>query len=70
MSRKGDPFDKVPMESVLKTLETGLVGHLDYATHAEARRAVFFFLEAWSHRQGVHPAIGSILPEQMEQTAA
>jgi transposase InsO family protein len=31
---------------------------------------VFAFLEAWYHRQRIHSAIGYIMPEQMELTAA
>ena len=70
MSRKGDPFDNAPMESFFKTLKAELVDDADYATHAEARRDVFLFLEAWYNRQRLHSAIGYITPEQMEQTAA
>lgn len=70
MSRKGDPFDNAPMESFFKTLKAEAVDHADYATHAEARRDVFVFLEAWYNRQRLHSAIGYITPEQMELTAA
>ncbi len=41
MSRKGDCWDNVPMESFFHTLETGRVHHQVYATRAEARRDVF-----------------------------
>ena len=54
----------------LKTLKAEAVDHADYATHAEARRDVFVFLEAWYNRQRLHSAIGYITPEQMELTAA
>jgi putative transposase len=70
MSRRGDPFDNAPMESVFKTRKTELVDHADNATQAEARRDVFFFLEAWYNRQRPHAAVSHITPEQMEQTAA
>ena len=70
MSRKGDPFDNAPMESFFKTIKAELVDDADYATHAEARRDVFLFLEAWYNRQRLHSAIGYTTPEQMEQTAA
>ena len=58
------------MERFFKTLKAELVDHADYATHAEARRDMFFFLEAWYNRQCLHSAVGYITPEQMEQTAA
>lgn len=70
MSRKGDPFDNAPMESFFKTLKAELVDDADYATHAEARRDVFLFLETWCNRQRLHSAIGYITPEQMALTAA
>ena len=70
MSRKGDPFDNAPMESFFKTIKAELVDGADYATHAEARRDVFLFLEAWYNRQRLHSAIDYLTPEQMEQTAA
>jgi transposase InsO family protein len=69
MSRKGNPFDNAPMESFFKTLKAELADDADYATHAEARRDVFAFLEAWYNRQRLHSAIGYITPEQMELTA-
>ena len=70
MSRKGDPFDNAPMESFFKTLKAELVDDADYATHAEVRRDVFAFLEAWYNRQRLHSAIGYVTPEEMELTAA
>ena len=70
MGRKGDPFDNAPMESFFKTLKAELADDAYYATHAEARRDVFLFLEAWYNRQRLYSAIGYTTPEQMEQTAA
>ena len=60
MSRRGDPFDNAPMESFFKTLRAELADDANYATHAEARRDVFAFLEAWYNRQRLHSAIGYI----------
>ncbi len=70
MSRKGDPYDNAPMESFFKTLKAELVDAAEYATHAEARRDVFAFLEVWYNRQRLHSSIGYITPNQMELTAA
>ncbi|MDO9713942.1 IS3 family transposase [Paracraurococcus lichenis] len=70
MSRKGDPLDNAPMESFFKTLKAELVYNAEYATHSEARRDVFAFMEVWYNRQRLHSAIGYITPEQMELTAA
>jgi len=50
-------------------LKAELVDEADYETHAEARRDVFAFLEAWYTRQRLHSAIGYATPEQMELTA-
>lgn len=69
MSRKGDPFDNAPMESFFKTLKAELVDGADYATHDEARRDLFAFIEVWYNRQRLHSAIGYTTPEQMALTA-
>lgn len=70
MSRKGDPLDNAPIESFFKILKAELVDNSEHATHAEARRDVFAFMEVWYNRQRLHQAIGDITPKQMELTAA
>ena len=47
MSRKGNCFDNAPAESFFGTLKTELVHRQHYATRAEARRAIFEYLEVF-----------------------
>ncbi|WP_407927940.1 integrase core domain-containing protein [Belnapia arida] len=53
-----------------KTLKAELVDNVEYATHSEARRDVFAFMEVWYNRQRLHSALDYTTPEQMELTAA
>ena len=70
MSRKGNCWDKAPMESWFHTLKTGRVHHTRYATREAAKRDLFASIEGDDHRQRRHSAIGYLTPEQAElQTA-
>jgi transposase InsO family protein len=70
MSRKGDCYDKAPMESFFHTLKTELVHHTHYATRGEATRDIFAYIEGFYNRTRRHSAIGYISPIQMELKAA
>lgn len=70
MSRKADCWDNAPMESFFHTLKTELVHHRQYATHAEAQRDIFAFIEGFYNRTRLHSAIGYITPIEMERKAA
>lgn len=58
MSRKGNLLDNAPMESFFHTLKTELVHHRTYATHDEARRDLFGYVEGWYNRKRLHPGLG------------
>ena len=49
MSRRGNALDNAPMESFLHTLKK-LVHHRAYATHEEARRDLFAYVEGFYNR--------------------
>ena len=58
MSRKGDCYDNVLMESFFHTLKTELVHHGHHATRAEATGDLFAYIEGSYNRTRRHSAIG------------
>jgi putative transposase len=70
MSRRGNCWDNVPMESFFGTLKTELVGQGDYPNRDAPRRDLFAYIEGCYNRQRRHSAIGYITPEQAEAKSA
>jgi len=66
MSRKGDCWDNAVAESFFKTLKTELVDDADFATRAQARRAIFEFIEVWYNRQRLHSHLDYRSPTEYE----
>jgi transposase InsO family protein len=66
MSRKGDCWDNAVAESFFATLERELVGRRDWRTHAEARQAIFRYIETWYNRQRRHSTLGYVSPARYE----
>jgi transposase InsO family protein len=66
MSRTGNCYDNAVMESFFSTLKTELIYHEHYATHAEARRSIFEYIEVFYNRQRRHSAIRYKSPEAFE----
>lgn len=66
MSRKGNCFDNAAVESFFGTLKTELVYRHWYTTRAEARQAIFEYLEVFYNRQRRHSALGYLSPMQYE----
>ena len=66
MSRKGDCYDNAPVERFFGTLKTELVYQQHYATRAEARSAVFEYIERFYNRQRRHSALGYLSPAEYE----
>lgn len=56
-----------PMESFFHTLKVELVHQCRWATQAEARQALFGYIEGYYNRYPMHSAIGYLTPEQAEQ---
>ena len=65
MSGKGNCYDNAVAESFFGTLKTECVSRR-YTSHAEARCAVFEFIEVWYNRQRLHSSLGYLSPEAFE----
>lgn len=66
MSRTGDCYDNAVVESFWGKLKTEMVYHECFTTLAQARAAVFEYIEVFYNRQRLHAAIGYVSPEQFE----
>jgi putative transposase len=66
MSRTGDCYDNAPKESFWGTLKNELLIDRTFATAAEARAAVFEYIEVFYNRQRIHSSLGYVSPEQFE----
>lgn len=66
-SRTGNCYDNAPMESFFHTLKVELVHQCRWATQAEARQALFGYIEGYYNRHRMHSALGYLTPEQAEQ---
>ena len=66
MSHKGDCWDNAVMESFWSTLKTELVSHQRYATRAQAKAAIFEYIEVFYNRQRLHSTLGYVSPEAFE----
>ncbi len=67
MSRTGNSYDNAPMESFLLTVKVELVHRCRWPTQAEARQALFGYIEGYYNRHRMHSALGYLTPEQAEQ---
>jgi putative transposase len=69
MSRRADCWDNAPMESFFASLKKELVHGADFATRAEARAAVFEYIEVFYNSQRRHSSLGYVAPAEYEQSA-
>jgi putative transposase len=67
MSRKGNCWDNAVAESFFKTIKTEMIYHRLFSTRAEAKLAVFEYIEVWYNRQRKHSALGYLTPNQYEE---
>jgi putative transposase len=67
MSRRANCYDNSPMESFWSTLKAECAGAL-FATRADARQAIFEYIEAWYNRVRRHSALGYQSPLAFEQS--
>jgi len=67
MSRTGNCWDNAVAESFFATLEHELIADHDWATHTQARRDIFVFIEEWYNRERQHSSLGYVSPVQYEQ---
>ncbi len=66
MSKKGDCYDNAMMESFFSTLRAELTELKHFRTRAEARVALFEFIEGFYNRQRLHSALGYHSPADFE----
>ena len=67
MSRRGNCWDNAVVESFFSTLKIELVYTTDWATRADARAAVFEYLEVFYNGQRRHSSLGYLSPVAFEQ---
>jgi len=65
MSRVGNCYDNAVMESFFGTLKAECVTY-QFATRAQARTAIFEYIEAWYNRQRLHSSLGYLSPIEFE----
>ena len=66
----GDCFDNAMAESLFAPLECELIERRKFRTQAEARMAIFEFVEAWYNPRRRHSALGYLSPNEFERAAA
>ena len=67
MSRRGDCWDNAVAESFFATLKRELVDGRDWATRAEARAAIFEYVEVFYNGHRRHSALGYLSPVAFER---
>jgi putative transposase len=63
----GDAFDNAMAESFFATLERELLDHRRFKTQAEAKLAVFEWIEGWYNPHRRHSSLGRISPVNFER---
>ena len=66
MSRPGNCYDNATMESFWSTLKRELVHRYEFATRAEAKAAIFEWIEVFYNRERFHSALGDQSPVDFE----
>jgi len=67
MNGAGSWYDNAPMESFFGTLKSELVNHRTYASRAQARSDLFYYIEAFYNRRRRHSSLGYLSPESYER---
>jgi putative transposase len=67
MGSVGDCFDNAMAESFFATLECELIDRYCFQTHAEARMAIFEFIEGWYNPHRRHKGLGQTSPINFER---
>jgi putative transposase len=66
MSRRANCYDNAAMESFWSTLKRDLIHRRRFATRAEARTAIFEWIEVFYNRERFHSALGYQSPVDFE----
>lgn len=67
MGSVGDAYDNAMAESFFATLEREVLNRRRLKTHAEARMAIFEWIEGWYNLHRRHSAIGYLSPNNFER---
>ena len=67
MGAPGTAYDNALAESFFASLETELIDRSAWATHAEARLAVFDWIERFYNRTRRHSSLGNLSPTEFER---
>ncbi len=70
MGSVGDAYDNAMCESFFATLECELIERKSFRNQAEARMAVFDFIEAWYNPHRRHSSLGQMSPLNYEKEHA
>jgi putative transposase len=67
MSRRANCWDNAPIESFFASLKKELVHDADFATRAEARGAIFEYIEVFYNTKRRHSSLGYVSPAEYER---
>ena len=67
MGSVGDAYDDALCEAFFATLECELLDRRRFRSQAEARMAVFRFIEGWYNPRRRHSALGYLSPVEYER---
>lgn len=67
MGSVGDAYDNALRESFFSTLECELLARRRFASQAEARMAIFSYVEGWYNLVRLHSALGYRSPMAFEE---
>ena len=70
MSRKGNCWDNACAETFFKSLKRELIRERVFASRAEARAAIFEYLEVFYNRRRLHSYLGYLTPVEYEERLA
>ncbi|ODS99156.1 MAG: transposase [Lautropia sp. SCN 69-89] len=68
MGTVGDAYDNAMAESFFASLECELIDRRSFKTKAEARLALFAYIEGWYNPRRRHSALGRISPANFERS--
>ncbi len=66
MSRKGNCWDNAVAESFFKSIKTEMVYQMCFKTRAQAKLAIFEYIEIWYNKKRRHSALGYLTPTEFE----
>ena len=67
MSRRANCDDNAVAESFFATLEWELIDNCDWRTRAEARLAIFEYIECWYNPKRRHSSLGYLSSAEYEE---